>query len=118
METDLFISARWLLIDFENRILPIPEQASLPELNRSGLFYHPVPPDETDLMIKKHIKKIYTVHPEFRYRRICAWIKRYDGIKINHKAVLRHMQEMRIQDVYPRQNTGRPESSNPVYPYL
>lgn len=65
-----------------------------------------------------HIDKLYTAHPEFGYRRITAWLGRYEGICINHKAVLRHMREMGIQAVYPRQDTSRPNLANKVYPYL
>lgn len=64
------------------------------------------------------IDKLYTTHPEFGYRRICAWLNKYNGVHINHKAVLRHMREMGIQAVYPRQNTSNPNPANPIYPYL
>ncbi|WP_432718437.1 IS3 family transposase [Pectinatus frisingensis] len=38
--------------------------------------------------VKRHIDEIYTAHPEFGYRRICAWLNRYESIHINHKAVV------------------------------
>ena len=69
-------------------------------------------------MIKQHIDRIYTAHPEYGYRRICSWLNTYDGIHINHKAVLRHMQQMGIQAIYPRQNTSKPNPENQIYPYL
>ncbi|WP_196592046.1 IS3 family transposase [Pectinatus frisingensis] len=36
-------------------------------------------------IISDNIDEIYTAHPEFGYRRICAWLNRYEGIYINHK---------------------------------
>lgn len=106
------------LVDFKGKELPILQQAALLEINRSSLYYKPVVPNSDDLLIKMHIDKLYTAHPEFGYRRICAWLNRYDGITINHKATLRHMREMGIQAVYPRENTSKPNPANPIYPYL
>ena len=68
--------------------------------------------------MKHHIDKIYTSHPEFGYRRIWAWLERNDGIHLNPKTVLRHMREMGIQAIYPRQDTSKPNPLHPVYPYL
>ena len=82
------------------------------------MYYRPVPPTGEDLRIKRMIDEIYTAHPEFGYRRICVWLNKENGLNINHKAVYRHMREMGIQAVYPRQNTSKPSPENPVYPYL
>lgn len=105
-------------MDRDDPELSLSTQAALLSLNRSGLYYRPVPPSDDDLMVKLHIDKIYTAHPEYGYRRICWWLNRKAGISINHKAVLRHMREMGIQAVYPRQNTSRPEPADKIYPYL
>ena len=107
------------LVDFgEGKLLPVTVQADLLSIHRSTLYYRPVPPDGRDLDVKRCIDRIYTAHPEFGYRRICAWLNRKDGIPINHKAVLRHMREMGIQAIYPRQDTSKPDPQHPVYPYL
>jgi putative transposase len=37
---------------------------------------------------------------------------------VNHKTILRHMRQMGIQAVYPRQKTSKPNPPNKVYPYL
>ena len=98
--------------------LPISVQASLLELNRSGLYYQPAPHATEDLYIKQMIDRIYTRYPMHGYRRICWCLNEKEHYLINHKAVLRHMQEMGIQAVYPRQNTSKPEPANKIYPYL
>ena len=98
--------------------LPISVQASLLELNRSGLYYQPAPHSTEDLYIKQMIDKIYTRYPMYGYRRICWYLNEKEHYLINHKAVLRHMQEMGIQAIYPRQNTSKPEPTNKIYPYL
>jgi len=98
--------------------LPISTQVRLLELNRSGLYYQPIPHSTEDLHIKQMIDKIYTRYPMYGYRRICWYMNEIEHYVINHKAVLRHMNEMGIQAIYPRQNTSRPEPANKIYPYL
>ncbi len=55
--------------------------------------------------------------PYYGYRRITAELRRmnYD---INHKRVLRIMQESKIQAIYPRPNTRMRNKNHKVYPYL
>ena len=105
-------------MDMDGAEVSVSTQAMLLGLNRTGLYYRPTLPSENDLEIKRHIDKIYTAHPEFGYRRICWWLKNRDNISVNHKTVLRHMREMGIQAIYPRQNTSRPAPGNKIYPYL
>ena len=98
--------------------MPLTVQAKLLGINRTSLYYKHQPPTEADLRIKAVIDRVYTKHPEFGYRRISVWLKKHEGMVVNEKAVLRHMREMGIQAVYPRQNTSRPNPANKVYPYL
>lgn len=105
LASELCSSQRRLLVDFEDTELPVSKQAELLGLSRTSLYYRPVPPSREDLDIKMHTDRIYTAHPEFGYRRICAWLDHYEDIHINHKTVYRHMREMGIQAVYPRQDT-------------
>ncbi len=98
--------------------IPLSAQTELLGINRTSLYYKPKPPDEADLAIKAAIDRIYTNHPEFGYRRITVWLKKHDGMSVNHKATLRHMREMGIQAIYPRQNTSKPNPANKIYPYL
>ena len=109
---------RLTLVEFQSRDIPVSVQADLLGINRTSLYYKPKPPSEADLTIKAAIDRIYTNHPEFGYRRISVWLKKYEGMVVNHKATLRHMREMGIQAVYPRQNTSKPNPANKVYPYL
>ena len=105
-------------MDMSASELPVSTQAALLGLNRSGLYYKPVPPSERDLMVKAYIDKIYTAHPFYGYRRICRVLNSDYDVCINHKAVLGHMREMGIQAIYPRQNTSKPQPGNKIYPYL
>jgi len=106
------------MVEFNHRELPVSVQATLLDINRTSLYYKPAAPSDDDLIIKQTIDRIYTNHPEFGYRRITIWMNTKENIVINKKAVQRHMREMGIQAVYPRQNTSKPNPANPIYPYL
>ena len=116
--SELNVAQRRLLVDMNGSTLPISTQVRLLEINRSGLYYQPILHSMEDLHIKQMIDKIYTRYPMYGYRRICWYMNEIEHYVINHKAVLRHMKEMGIQAIYPRQNTSRPEPANKIYPYL
>ena len=59
-----------------------------------------------------------TTHPFYGYRRICKILNTDYEFEIKHKTVLRHMHEMGIQAIYPRQNTSKAQPGNLIYPYL
>lgn len=106
------------MIEFKNSDFPISLQAQMLSLNRSSLYYKPLPSSEWDLQLNRLIDITYTKHPEFGYRRITAWLESYYGFHADRKTVLARMQQMGIQAVCPRQNTSRPNPANKVYPYL
>lgn len=116
--SELNVAQRRLLVEMNGSTLPISTQVRLLELNRSGLYYQPIPHSTEDLYIKQMIDKIYTRYPMYGYRRICWYMNEIEHYVINHKAVLRHMKEMGIQAIYPRQNTSKSEPTNKIYPYL
>lgn len=111
-------SERIAMVETQNSKLPVSKQAEIRGINRASLYYKPVPPSDEDLYIKSRIDRLYTKHPEYGYRRITDWLNVYESLKINHKAVYRHMREMGISAIFPRQNTSKPNPQNKVYPYL
>jgi putative transposase len=106
------------MIEKDNKNLSVSTQAEILRLNRSGIYYQPSMPSAFDLYINSRIDKLYTNHPEFGYRRITQWLKKYENLNVNHKKVLKSMVEMGIQAIYPRQNTSKPGQGNIIYPYL
>ena len=66
-------------------------QAELLSLNRSGLYYQPVPPSAEEVALKHRIDEIYTAHCYYGSRRIAAQLHR-EGQSINQKTVARYMQ--------------------------
>ena len=63
------------------------------------------------------INDIYSNHSFYGYRRIALEL-RDQGYIVNHKCVLRLMQKMNIQAIYPKKNLSKRNQSHKVYPYL
>jgi putative transposase len=105
------------MVEWEEAELPVKTQAELLNLNRSSLYYKPVPPSEEEIIIKHKIDRIYTAYPFMGSRRIAVMLKQ-EGVQINRKAVKRHMQEMCIQGIHPGPNLSKRNLQNRIYPYL
>ena len=101
--SELNVAQLRLLVDMNGSPLPISTQVRLLELNRSGLYYQPIPHSTEDLHIKQMIDRIYTKYLMCGYRRICWYMNKIEHYVINHKAVLYHIKEMGIQAIYPQQ---------------
>jgi len=92
-------------------------QAELLSLNRSSLYYQPVPPSAEEVALKHRSDELDTAHPYYGYRRITAQLQREDR-EVNHKAVARHMREMGLAAVYPGPNLSKRAHQAAIYPYL
>jgi len=108
---------RVALVDWQREELPVNMQAELLSLNRSSLYYRPVPPSAEEVVLKHRIDELYTAHPYYGYRRITAQLQR-DHFEVNHKAVARHMREMGLAAVYPGPNLSKRAHQAAIYPYL
>ncbi len=105
------------LVDWQREELDMKMQAELLSLNRSSLYYQPVPPSTEEVALKYRIDELYTAHPYYGYRRITAQLQRED-LEVNHKAVARHMREMSLAAVYPGLNLSKRAHQAAIYPYL
>ncbi len=105
------------MIERESEELAVVVQCELLGLNRSGVYYRPQAIAARELNIKRQIDEIYTAYPFYGIRRITAQL-RQDGLRVNHKAVARHMQEMGLRAIYPGPNLSRRAQQDAVYPYL
>jgi putative transposase len=97
--------------------LPVRTQAELLTLNRSGLYYQPVPPSAEEVAFKHRIDEIYTEHPYYGSRRIAAQLRR-EGQPINQKTVARYMHEMGLVAFYPGPNLSKRARGAAIFPYL
>ncbi len=100
------------LIDWSAAELTLKTQAELLSLNRSGLYYQPVPPSPEEIALKHRIDELYTEHPFYGSRKIAALLL------CNRKAIQRHMREMGIAGICPGRNLGKNSAEHRVFPYL
>src|SRR5579883_1603108 len=105
------------LIDRTNGELSLSAQTQLLGLNRTSLYYQPVPPSAEEIALKHRIDQLYTDHPSYGSRRITGQLRR-EGIKVNRKAVMRHMHEMGLAAIYPGPNLSKRAHQAAIYPYL
>ena len=104
------------LVDWVRGELPLTTQADLLNLNRSSLYYQPVPPSADELWIKRRIDEIYTQWPFYGSRKITAELRK--ELVINRKAVQRHMREMGLSAIAPGPNFSQRRREHTVFPYL
>ena len=93
------------------------EQCELLNLNRTSLYYKPVPVSETKLAITKRIDKIYTDDPSFGGKTIGTILRR-EGFVISDPTVRKYMAEMGLYAIYPGPNLSKRAHESMVYPYL
>jgi len=111
-------SERRTRIDWNDRLLPICDQAELLGLNRTGLYYVPVPPTKWELELRRRVDQLNTDFPYYGSRKITSTLGE-EGFLVSRKRVQRLMAEMGLLSIYPhRRNLSE---ANPVHkkcPYL
>jgi putative transposase len=92
--------------------LNLTTQCELLSLNRTSLYYRPVPPSAEELAIKRRIDELYTEYPFYGSRKIAV------VLGLNRRLVQRHMREMGIAGICPGPNTSKQAAEHRVFPYL
>ncbi len=105
------------LVDFNDKVLSLTVQTDLLSLNRTSLYYKPVPPSIREIEIKHAIDEIYTENPSFGSRTLTTLLKR-KGYKICRTTVASYMREMGICAIFPKQKLSIRNPEHKVYPYL
>ena len=106
-----------MLLEREGGEVSVSLQCALLSLPRSALYYKPRPRDERDLLIQRRIDEIYTDCPFYGIRKITAQLHT-EGVRVNHKAVARHLHEMGLRAIYPGPNLSKRAQRHAIYPYL
>ncbi len=99
--------------------LSIRKQAKLLGINRSSIYYKPI--ISSDSEIANIIAEIYLSSDcRYGYRKVAAVLNSMESTLVNTKKVLRLMQEMNLQGLYPRKtvSTTRRNLEHKIYPYL
>ena len=104
------------MIDQNNKSLSIRVQCALLNVCRSTIYYQSKDSPNA-VMIANEIYEIWSEMPYYGYRKITKELQRR-GYEINHKKVLKMMQEMRITALYPKPKTSILSRQHKKYPYL
>jgi len=86
-------------------------------LNRTSLYYQPVPPSPQEVAIKHEIDSIYTEDPYMGSRPITAIINR-SGMNVSRPTVQKYMREMGISAIYAKPNLSKKNPEHKIFPYL
>jgi putative transposase len=66
---------RIALIEREHPRMPVTVQTEMLGLNRTSLYYQPIPPSEKEVATKHQIDEIYTQYPFYGSRRITVVLR-------------------------------------------
>jgi len=100
--------------------ISITRQCVLLGLNRSSLYYRPKPTSETDIQIMGRLDEIYTdISSTYGYRFMHQQLLE-DGFQIGRNKVLKLMNRIGIQAIFPRKRklTSIKNHAHKIYPYL
>ena len=97
--------------------LSVRQQCELLELNRSTLYYEPVPVSESDIRLMNEIDELFTKKPHLGVRQM-MWRLRDRGFRIGRKKTRTLMRRMGLFPILPRRNISKRNPEHSVYPYL
>ena len=93
------------------------KKCELLSINRASLYYkHKI--GEGDAWLINLIRDIWLKYPFYGYRKITAVLRIEYALHINRKCVLRLMQYVGIQAIYPKPKLSIGGDKNKIYPYL
>ena len=99
-----------------NLKLAVARQCRLLGVERSGLYYKPVPKVDDTVMMNR-IYDIWYQNPCFGYRRVTKVLRR-EGMLVNRKKVRRLMDIMGIRAIFPSPKTSVKNAGHKIYDYL
>jgi putative transposase len=104
------------MIDKEEK-LPVTRQCAILDLNRSSVYYKPVPLSESDKELMRQIDEIHLNYPFYGSRNIRneLWSR---GYKVSRDRVRRLMRRMGIEALYIKPKLSWRNSQHTRYPYL
>ena len=97
--------------------LSIRRQCELLGISRSGLYYEPCPESEENLGLMRRLDELHLDHPVYGSRRLTVLLQR-EGRAVNRKRVMRLLQVMGVEAIYPKRSLSGPGEGHRIYPYL
>ena len=97
--------------------MSIRRQCELVEISRSGFYYEPTPETEENLALMRRLDELHLARPVYGSRRLTVLLNR-EGRSVNRKRVVRLLETMGVQAVYPKRSLSQPGEGHRIYPYL
>ncbi len=95
----------------------IRHQCELLSLWRSGYYYEPCPETPENLALMRRLDELHLNHPVYGSRRL-THLLRAEGLAVNRKRVVRLLQVMGLEAIYPQGSSSQPGEGHRLYPYL
>lgn len=86
-------------------------------ISRSGFYYEPVAESAENLALMRRLDELHMDHPVYGSRRLTVLLQR-EGREVNRKRVMRLLQLMGVEALYPKRSLSRPGEGHRIYPYL
>ena len=106
------------MVDWDHGAISVRRQCELLGVNRASLYYTPLGESEENLQIMRWIDEQYTKTPFFGSRRMEVWLREKKEQEVNRKRIIRLMQLMGLEAVYPKPKLSQPGEDHKIYPYL
>jgi len=106
------------MMDRNNKHISIRRQCELLGINRSRLYYSASAINHENLGIMNLIDEEFTRHPFTGIGRMVEFLRRGNGLVVNHKRVRRLMRKMGLMAIYPKPRTSCPAAVYVKYPCL
>lgn len=97
--------------------LSIRRQCELLGISRSGFYYEPCSESEENLALMRRLDELHLERPVYGSRRLTVLLQR-EGIQVNRKRVVRLLQVMGVEAIYPKRSLSGPGEGHRIYPYL
>lgn len=105
------------MISEGNDKISIRRQCELLDLNRSALYYRPVPVSADEQRLMNRIDELYTEHPFLGSRKIRTFLN-LEGFDVGRDYVRTLMRKLGLYAIYPKRNLSKRNTEHKIYPYL
>jgi len=99
------------------KALSVRRQCELLSINRSHVYYTPVPESSTNINIMRLMDEYYLDHPTYGVLQMQDYLKN-ESLLVNHKRVRRLLRKMGIMAIYPKKNLSKLGLAKYIRPYL
>ena len=96
------------------------QQCQLLSISRSTVYYRPkenLKHEAEELTLRNRIWEIFSAHPVYGYRRVCAVLRR-EGRVVTPKYIRSLMREMGLRAIYPKRQLSIGNAQHKKHPYL